>query len=55
MEKGLIVALKSRFDTIAHVDEESGIEFWFARELQKELGYQRWLPLVVRPKEVCSQ
>ena len=67
MEKGLIVALKSRFDTIAHVDEESGIEFWYARELQKELGYQRlnvitifvrsrkWLPLVVRPKEVCSQ
>ena len=42
MEKGLIVALKSRFDTIAHVDEESGIEFWYARELQKELGYQRW-------------
>ena len=42
MEKGLIVELKSRFDTIAHVDEESGIEFWFARELQKELGYQRW-------------
>ena len=42
MEKGLIVALKSRFDNIAHVDEESGIEFWYARELQKELGYQRW-------------
>lgn len=42
MEKGLIFALKSRFDNIAHVDEESGIEFWYARELQKELGYQRW-------------
>ena len=37
MEKGLIFALKSRFDNIAHVDEESGIEFWYARELQKEL------------------
>ena len=29
MEKGLIVELKSRFDTIAHVDEESGTGFGF--------------------------
>ena len=41
MEKGLIFALKSRFDNIAHVDEESGIEFWYARELQKELSGMR--------------
>lgn len=42
MEKGLITELKSRFDSMAHIDEETGIEFWYARELQKELGYQRW-------------
>lgn len=42
MEKGLIIELKSRFDRMAHIDEESGIEFWYARELQKELGYSEW-------------
>lgn len=58
MEKGLIVALKSRFDTIAHVDEESGIEFWYARELQKELGYQRWENFMIaieRAETACEK
>jgi len=58
MEKGLIVALKSRFDTIAHVDEESGIEFWYARELRKELGYQRWENFMIaieRAETACEK
>ncbi len=58
MEKGLIFALKSRFDTIAHVDEESGIEFWYARELQKELGYQRWENFMIaieRAETACEK
>ena len=58
MEKGLIVELKSRFDTIAHVDEESGIEFWYARELQKELGYQRWENFMIaieRAETACEK
>ena len=58
MEKGLIVALKSRFDTIAHVDEESSIEFWYARELQKELGYQRWenfMIVIERAETACEK
>ena len=58
MEKGLIVALKSRFDTIAHVDEESGIEFWYARELQKEVGYQRWENFMIaieRAETACEK
>lgn len=42
MEKGLITELKSRFDNMAHIDEESGIEFWYARELQTALGYSEW-------------
>ncbi|MBR4908677.1 MAG: DNA damage-inducible protein D [Acidaminococcaceae bacterium] len=42
MEKGLITELKSRFDSMAHIDEESGIEFWYARELQAALGYSEW-------------
>ncbi|MBR1374053.1 DNA damage-inducible protein D, partial [bacterium] len=42
MEKGLIIELKSRFDSMAYIDEESGIEFWYARELQTALGYSEW-------------
>lgn len=42
MDKNQITNLKSRFDAIAHFDEDEGIEFWYARELQPELGYSKW-------------
>jgi len=42
MDKQEIATLKSQFDELAHIDEESHIEFWFARELQPALGYARW-------------
>ena len=42
MDKKQIVNLKSRFDAIAHFDKAEGIEFWYARELQPELGYTEW-------------
>lgn len=42
MDKNEIVIMKNKFDTIAHYDEESQIEFWYARELQPALGYARW-------------
>lgn len=42
MDKKQIVNLKSRFDAIAHFDEIEKIEFWYARELQIELGYTEW-------------
>ena len=29
------------FDSIKHIDE-NGVEFWYARELQKILEYKRW-------------
>ena len=31
----------SVFNTIKHVSE-TGIEFWYARDLQKVLGYKEW-------------
>lgn len=40
MEKGLIVKLHKNFEDCAH--EKDGVEFWYARELQKLLGYDRW-------------
>lgn len=42
MEKELIVQLHSSFEQLVHTEEESGIEFWLARDLQKILGYQTW-------------
>ena len=29
-------------DDLAHFDDEMGIEFWYAREIQKFLGYTEW-------------
>ena len=40
MEKQLIVRLHKNFEDCAH--EKDGVEFWYARELQGLLGYDKW-------------
>lgn len=40
MDKRKISLLTEQFDLITH--REDSIEFWLARELQKQLGYLRW-------------
>ncbi len=40
MEKQIIVKLHKNFENCAH--EKDGVEFWYARELQDLLGYERW-------------
>src|SRR4030042_3402228 len=40
MEKQLIKKLHKSFEDCAH--ESEGVEFWYARELQSLLGYDRW-------------
>ena len=42
MEKELVVQLHTSFEQLVHTEEESGIEFWLARDLQRVLGYQTW-------------
>ena len=42
MDKQKIINMKKKFDELVHYDEEIGIEFWFAREIQSALGYARW-------------
>jgi DNA-damage-inducible protein D len=37
MDKNLIIRLKQKFEDYAN--EKDGIEFWFARDLQKLLDY----------------
>ena len=29
-------------DDLAHIDAESGVEFWYARDIMEFLGYRRW-------------
>ena len=40
MERQLIVKLHKNFEDCAH--EKNGVEFWYARELQSLLGYDKW-------------
>jgi len=42
MNKQIIHQLHSDFERCAHVDEATGVEYWFARDLQKLLGYAQW-------------
>lgn len=57
MDKQLISTLKSQFDTMAHFDQETGIEFWSAREMMAVLGYTRWenfFKAIQRATESCK-
>ena len=40
MEKETIITLQKSFEEFAY--KEEGIEFWFARDLQKLLDYDDW-------------
>lgn len=40
MEKDIIIRLKKTFEDYAY--EADGIEFWYARDLQALLGYDKW-------------
>lgn len=42
MDTQEVSLLKSKFDELAHVDESTGIEFWYARELQAAFSYSQW-------------
>lgn len=55
MDKQLIVRLHNDFEGCAKID--NGIEFWYARELQKLLGYDRWenfLNAISKAKIACG-
>jgi DNA-damage-inducible protein D len=42
MKRELIVQLHASFEQLVHREDESGIEFWLARDLQRVLGYETW-------------
>ncbi|MFA6065252.1 MAG: DNA damage-inducible protein D [archaeon] len=55
MEKQLIVKLTKTFEDFAH--KKDGVEFWFARDLQTLLGYDKWenfSTVIEKAKESCK-
>lgn len=56
MRKQLMTLLNQQFNAISHVWEDSGVEYWFARDLQYMLGYSEWrnfLKVIESSKESC--
>lgn len=51
------VKLNESFDKLAHIDPETGVEFWYARDLVKPLGYARWqrfLDVIKKAMKSCE-
>jgi len=42
MKPSVIAQLLSELEKLVQVEFESGVEFWFARDLQGVLGYTKW-------------
>ncbi len=56
MKPDIIHSLTKNFESFAHKTSE-GLEFWFARDLQKLLGYSKWenfLNAIFKAKVACE-
>ena len=42
MEKGIVRQLHGDFEKSIQREQDTGLEFWLARDLQKLLGYAKW-------------
>ena len=42
MKRETIEQLCTEFERLVHAEDETGLEFWLARELQGVLGYDKW-------------
>lgn len=57
MNQELITQLSQNFNYISHTWKDSGIEYWFARDLQELLEYSEWrnfLKVIEKAKEACE-
>lgn len=57
MDKQLITELQDEFNQLSNTLEDSAIEYWFARDLQKVLGYERWenfANVIQKAKTACE-
>ena len=54
-EKEKLIELKNKFDSIVNTEEKENVEFWYARDLQIQLGYTKWQNfLIVIKKAMIS-
>src|SRR5579864_9334012 len=42
VKKEIIVRLHAAFEQKVHIEQDTGVEFWLARDLQTILGYDTW-------------
>jgi len=57
MKQSLIETLQHDFNEMAHLLEGTEVEYWYARDLQKILGYDRWenfLKVIEKAKQACK-
>jgi DNA-damage-inducible protein D len=57
MEKEIIVRLHKDFEQSVYRDQNTGIEFWLARNLQNLLGYTKWenfAKVIEKAKTACK-
>ncbi len=57
MNKKLITTLQNDFNSISNILEGTDIEFWYARELQEILGYEKWenfSKVIAKAKMACE-
>ena len=57
MDTKRVVQIKEKFDNVIQVHSEAQIEFWYARDLMKLLGYKRWENFekaIIRAMESCE-
>lgn len=53
MERYDIEKRKLTLDDLAHIDEESGVEYWYARDIMGFLGYAKWQNFEVAVKKAA--
>lgn len=56
-EKTKLIELKEKFDSIINTEEKENIEFWYARDLQIQLGYtqqRNFLEVINKAIESCE-
>lgn len=57
MKKEIVATLQSEFNAIANIIEDGRTEYWYARDLQKLLGYQSWdkfQNVIDKAKDACE-
>jgi len=57
MEKNIVRQLHGDFEKSVQKEQETGLEFWFARDLQKLMGYAKWenfVKVIEKAKVSCK-